>query len=259
MKILKFVLAGLTTGHDRCGNVSFGQPGQFLPTTLSSYPGSGNTWVRYLIEEFTGTYTGSIYNDNKLYLGGFEGEKENWKDGRVVVIKAHTYREDRDLGDAILLIRNPYDAILAEFNRAKGGGDHHTGVATNADFQSDDWTQKDFGRLALRWYRLYYGNLVSSRKTLPVFYEDMKQDPVFEMQKVASFLNQTDVDYEDKLDCLFGESSKKFKRSSDRGYDPYTYVDIEKLRSVNEYIRLIDEQLQITHHISLPESYLRDL
>ena len=72
MKILKFVLAGLTTGHDRCGNVSFGQPGQFLPTTLSSYPGSGNTWVRYLIEEFTGTYTGSIYNDNKLYLGGFE-------------------------------------------------------------------------------------------------------------------------------------------------------------------------------------------
>ena len=73
---------------------------------------------------------------------------------------------------------------------------------------------------------MYYGNLVSSRKTLPVFYEDMKQDPVFEMQKVASFLNQTDVDYEDKLDCLFGESSKKFKRSSDRGYDPYTYVDI---------------------------------
>ena len=55
----------------RCTAVKFGEKGSFPLTSLSSYPGSGNTWVRYLIEEYTGYYTGSIYNDNNLYQGGF--------------------------------------------------------------------------------------------------------------------------------------------------------------------------------------------
>ena len=55
----------------RCTAVKFGEQGSFPLTSLSSYPGSGNTWVRYLIEEYTGYYTGSLYNDNSLYRGGF--------------------------------------------------------------------------------------------------------------------------------------------------------------------------------------------
>ena len=55
----------------RCTAVKFGEKGSFPLTSLSSYPGSGNTWVRYLIEEYTGYYTGSLYNDNSLYRGGF--------------------------------------------------------------------------------------------------------------------------------------------------------------------------------------------
>lgn len=251
------ILIGQILAHDRCGSVQLGSDGQFPKTTLSSYPGSGNTWVRYLIEEFTGYYTGSIYNDNKLYVGGFKGEKEDWHGGRVVAIKAHSFKEDRGLEDAILLIRNPYDAILAEFNRNKGGGDHHTGVATNDDFQSPDWTEMDFSRRAFRWFKLYYGNLVS-RTTLPVFYEKMKQDPVPEMQKISEFLNMTNTDYEDRLDCLFSEHSKKFKRSSDRGYDPYMYVDQAKLQPVNDQIRKLSLALEMVHGIKLPETYMRD-
>ncbi|XP_030831390.1 WSCD family member AGAP003962-like [Strongylocentrotus purpuratus] len=39
-----------------------------LPSiALLSYPGSGNTWVRYLIESATGIYTGSIHTDNDLF------------------------------------------------------------------------------------------------------------------------------------------------------------------------------------------------
>lgn len=40
------------------------------PIALSSYPGSGNSWVRSLIEEASGLYTGSIYNDVDLYMQG---------------------------------------------------------------------------------------------------------------------------------------------------------------------------------------------
>ena len=31
--------------------------------SLASYPGSGNTWVRLLIEQATGVFTGSVYVD----------------------------------------------------------------------------------------------------------------------------------------------------------------------------------------------------
>ena len=75
--ILSFLVGsghlGEVSGHGtRCGEVKFGSDKQFPITSLSSYPGSGNTWVRYLIEEYTGYYTGSIYTDKNLAQGGFK-------------------------------------------------------------------------------------------------------------------------------------------------------------------------------------------
>ena len=37
---------------------------------LASFPGSGNTWARYVIEGATGVFTGSIYNDKGLKSKG---------------------------------------------------------------------------------------------------------------------------------------------------------------------------------------------
>lgn len=48
----------------------------FLPSkakelvALASFPGSGNTWTRHLIELATGYYTGSYYFDTSLYNKG---------------------------------------------------------------------------------------------------------------------------------------------------------------------------------------------
>lgn len=48
-----------------CGNVSFSKT--VLPVTaLVSYPGSGNTWLRHLIQEVTGK------NFNNVLLGHFD-------------------------------------------------------------------------------------------------------------------------------------------------------------------------------------------
>ena len=33
---------------------------------LASFPGSGNTWSRLVLEEATGVFTGAIYNDASL-------------------------------------------------------------------------------------------------------------------------------------------------------------------------------------------------
>ena len=56
-------------------------------TALASYPGSGNTWVRYLIQHISGYITGSVYNDHSLKKMGFPGEGET--NGKVIAIKTH--------------------------------------------------------------------------------------------------------------------------------------------------------------------------
>ncbi len=57
-------------------------------TFLMSYPGSGNTWVRGLLEQATGICTGSDYCDGNLKRGGFNGE--NLLSGTVLVRKSHS-------------------------------------------------------------------------------------------------------------------------------------------------------------------------
>jgi hypothetical protein len=63
-------------------NVTMGKEGQFPLVFLTSFPGSGNTWTRLLIEDVTGFYSGSVYFDQSLFDGGFIGEIEetlrNW-------------------------------------------------------------------------------------------------------------------------------------------------------------------------------------
>jgi len=59
-------------------------------TVLSSFPGSGNTWVRLLVEYASGVFTGSIYHDTALSpLLPAEGDRST----RVALVKAHTAPE----------------------------------------------------------------------------------------------------------------------------------------------------------------------
>lgn len=70
---------------------------------LASFPRSGNTWLRFMIEEATGKQSGSLYNDKVLPRGG-EG----------IVIKTHELDSYR-YTHAIHLVRNPFCAIESHF------------------------------------------------------------------------------------------------------------------------------------------------
>nr|XP_019835959.1 PREDICTED: WSC domain-containing protein 1-like [Bos indicus] len=114
---------------------------RFLPTkskvfvALSSFPGAGNTWARHLIEHATGFYTGSYYFDGTLYNKGFKGEKDHWRSRRTICVKTHESgrREIEMFDSAILLIRNPYRSLVAEFNRKCAG---HLGYAADRNWKS---------------------------------------------------------------------------------------------------------------------------
>ena len=98
------------------------------PVALVSTEGSGNTWIRGLLEKATGICTGFLYCDSEMRQAGSIGE--GVKSGSVLVVKTHTktthwygvkYSERKQnepfYGSAIFILRNPYDSIIAEWNR----------------------------------------------------------------------------------------------------------------------------------------------
>ena len=84
---------------------------------LVSFPGSGNSWVRQLLETSTGVYTGSIYNDKSYVTAGMIGE--GIKSKCVIAVKSHHCNNLKTFSKMIYVVRNPFDAILAEFTRLK--------------------------------------------------------------------------------------------------------------------------------------------
>ena len=103
-----------------------------------SHPGSGHLWVRQVLQLSTGVCTGGIECDVKLRRSGFPGE--NLRSGVVLVVSTHqtqplwTRVQDNEpirfnqsivdpaFGSAILLIRNPFNAIADLWHHVNGKG-----------------------------------------------------------------------------------------------------------------------------------------
>lgn len=66
---------------------------------------------------------------------GFKGEKDHWRSRRTICVKTHESgrREIEMFDSAILLIRNPYRSLVAEFNRKCAG---HLGYAADRNWKS---------------------------------------------------------------------------------------------------------------------------
>ncbi|CAM9908376.1 unnamed protein product, partial [Discosporangium mesarthrocarpum] len=97
--------------------------GQKPLTALVSYPRSGNSLLRRLLEEATGVVTGSDTRPDRtlsrsLVAYGMQGE--GVVDGRVRVVKSHFPErvgyKPFEAGRVILLVRSPFDAIESYFN-----------------------------------------------------------------------------------------------------------------------------------------------
>ncbi|KFP62891.1 WSC domain-containing protein 1, partial [Cariama cristata] len=132
----KYCLVYQTPVQDtRCTDRKFLTTKSKVFVALSSFPGAGNTWARHLIEHATGYYTGSYYFDGTLYNKGFKGEKDHWRSRRTICVKTHeSGKTEIEMFDsAILLIRNPYKSLMAEFNRKYAG---HLGYATDRNWKS---------------------------------------------------------------------------------------------------------------------------
>ena len=146
--LVVIVISRYNTAKSSCSSARefLQQGGSYVPALLYSFPGSGNTWVRLLLDYATGIYTGSVYTDEKL-LRVLPGEAKC--DSTVLAIKAHPHLHSfEDLTNissssidkcaksalpqfrrAILLIRDPFNAIFSEFQRRASGGMHARSIS----------------------------------------------------------------------------------------------------------------------------------
>jgi len=111
--------------YQTCKNMSFQKTGK--AAALLSFPGSGNSWVRQLIETTTGIYTGTYKDCDVSYIcNGMIGE--GVYTDNVIAVKIHFPINDLDWlydRDIIYVVRNPFNAILADWNRQKSAIKDH--------------------------------------------------------------------------------------------------------------------------------------
>jgi hypothetical protein len=92
-------------------------------TAISSFPGSGNTWARHLLHMASGYWTGNRRGSNHLKQYGWQGEDRDCRDGTTIAQKTHRLSKNKacKFERGLIIMRNPFEAILAAFNHHKAG------------------------------------------------------------------------------------------------------------------------------------------
>ena len=140
---------------------------------------------RYLIEASTGIYTGSIFQDRSIARAGYFGEVVNFRDGSTIVQKTHhrsiyqsTYNNynlqwrqkhvQSFGGRGVMVIRNPYRAVLSYWNYKTMKS--HTKTNTADSLKSAKFQQ--FAKTGIqRWLEVITDWLEYSNELYCIFYE----------------------------------------------------------------------------------------
>ncbi|XP_045170247.2 WSCD family member AGAP003962-like [Mercenaria mercenaria] len=195
-------------GSVNCSKKEINLSQTLLPITgLVSFPGSGNTWTRHLIQQMTGIGTSSMYCDEELRARGFPYECHHNR-ARTVVVKTHEARHFNLFKNIVLLLRNPYDALLSCVNFAKVG---HTGHSSKQVLiQALTKTFEHY----LRWYVNLTKSIIEKFKgpVHVVQYERLQSDMAGELRKLASFFNLSVPDKD--IDCTVKLQEGNFHRKT---------------------------------------------
>ncbi|XP_052069051.1 WSCD family member CG9164-like [Mytilus californianus] len=205
-------------------------------TALFSFPGSGNTWTRHLIEYTSGVATGSVYCATSL-IPVFIGEC-HVKD--VIVIKSHEGNNRVKFEKAIVLIRSPYRSIISFFNYRYSRGHNQTGFASKDDFE------RLFEGFAITNIQQWRGNnlgwLQFKGPKCVVFYEELLQNTVSELKKMNNFLNVTvaDTTYSCLLKNIEGDYHRSYKSLT---FNPMQYYTRKLNVTIENAIKQVEEKV----------------
>ncbi|XP_023239513.1 WSCD family member AAEL009094 isoform X1 [Centruroides vittatus] len=220
-----------------CSKAKFRVPPGPL-VALASFPGSGNTWLRFLIQQASGYLTGSVYKDYALMRNGFPAESIS--NGSVVLIKTHEWgpAARKKYDKAILLIREPYGALLAEFNRRAGG---HLGHASPEKFRRGKVWRNYVAIQTKAWMNTVLDWLNFEGPLHIIRYEYFVQNLSSELSKVMKFLNIT-VPWS-TFQCVLRNRDGIFRRSKkELKFEPF---DASMRRTIDRYNDIVKKAIKL--------------
>ncbi|XP_071481312.1 sialate:O-sulfotransferase 1-like [Diadema antillarum] len=251
----------------RCTHIELGKRGTFPLIALASFPRSGNTWTRQLIEKATGVYTGSTYWDTerkmeiskKVFLGG----NSDYRDRRTICIKTHQFgiSHVREFEGAVLLIRNPYRAIVAEAFRRQPSVSQGAPEQAVEYFASSDWATFVNNQID-RWKSMNMQWLQNQKRCLPIIYEELESSTVAQVSDIVVFLNRT-LNRE-RVVCATQEHPSSTQTGVSLGNhgrvtrvyltrDPFT---TSMRKKIDASIRMVNKTLYKRSRKTLPRNYL---
>ena len=122
--------------------------------------------------------------DSSLYRGGFRGEYESPNARNTIVVKIHRFEKNCD--GHIILIRNPFDAIISEFNRKNSKG--HTGHAMRQMFAKPVW-EEHVRQMANRWLTMYE-KAIAFGNVHVLYFENLKENLALNLMETIHFLKK---------------------------------------------------------------------
>ncbi|KAL7647710.1 UNVERIFIED_CONTAM: hypothetical protein RMT77_001319 [Armadillidium vulgare] len=246
----------LWSSDENCKNFTV-QFGKNLPLAyLISFPRSGNTWTRYLIEATTGLATGSIYTSDLLIKMGYLGESENPYDGTVLIVKSHRFvAYSKSLDDiyeyeipVVLLIRNPQRSFLSFWNYLKTKRSFNESVHLSKKSRNFRAYTNFAKRQIPKWNKIYSKYLQSCKKLLVIFYENIIKNPIGEVTKIVEFLGYRPDDK--RLECVKKHIQGPAKRNHSEELPINRKLFVATSKAVQNVLKLLRER-----NIKPPDEY----
>lgn len=233
------------------------------PVALISLPGSGNTWVRAILESITGICTGAVYCDISLRYQGFIGE--HIRGGSVLVVKSHEIsplwtdsrnhlkplQENRgQFGSAVFIVRNPLNAIVAEWNRKVANNftirttnlNSHTQSVGKEWFGENELWQEFVVKHANRWKAMLRNWVINNRNhpVLVVNYELLQNNTIAQSKRILEFLG---INYNTlEVEKVITDDVKTFHRNHTNQFEHYTSFQRSFVQSiVNDTVQLLEK------------------
>ncbi|KAG8194097.1 hypothetical protein JTE90_003040 [Oedothorax gibbosus] len=204
---------------------------------LASFPGSGNTWIRFLVQQATGILTGSVYRDYSLKRNGFPAE--HVANGSVLLVKTHEWGDAtrQKFDRAVLLVREPVGALVAEFNRRAGG---HVGHAAPEKFTRGNAWPNFVQTHSKLWMESILDWLQFEGPLLVIRYEQMKEDLPYQLVRLLKFL-EANVSW-NSFQCIIRNRDGIFRRSKKNlSFDPF---DDSMRRTVEGFKAVVETALR---------------
>jgi Sulfotransferase domain len=162
---------------------------------LTSFPRSGNHWMRFLIEEATHITTSSVYRDPDMphlpklfpWKGycpnhGYKGNCRFPQTGEIVVVKTHFPHLEAEPGDelpfvkAVHIVRHPVDSLYSLYVHSQNG--------KPATLTMPKATLMGFIH-TMRKFEAYWS---TKNNVLTVRYEDLHEQPFAVLKSVLQFI-----------------------------------------------------------------------